>query len=271
MSSIDPRDFPEGFVIPTDPIQEAAQILANAQNILFITGAGLSADSGLAIFRGPGGLYENGCIEGVPIGEALSGPYFRQDPSLLWRWFAPSGRNMSSGRPNRGHEVITLFEQHRERVWVLTQNVDGFHTAAGSKNVIEIHGNMHRLLCVSCSYTVTVEDYSGLEIPPKCPDCAGVVRPNIVLFGENLPVDATEARERELQQGFEVLMYVGTTALFPYIFDPILEARRQEEVRTIEINPTDTQFTRFFDVKIALGAAEALDAIWDILSEQQSS
>jgi NAD-dependent deacetylase len=132
------------------------------------------------------------------------------------------------------------LEQVVPEVVVLTQNVDGFHTQAGSSEVIEIHGNLHRLRCVGCAWRDEVDDYSHLLIPPKCPDCGTLIRPDVVLFGEMLPLPAVSTLDRHLRKGFDVVFSIGTTSVFPYIADPIIRARHHQRL-TVEINPGDTQ------------------------------
>jgi len=242
--------------------ERAAELLRRAQNVLFITGAGISADSGLPTYRGVGGLYEGRATdEGIPIEVALSGQMFARDPALSWKYIRSIEEACRGAKFNRGHEVIAEIERARERVWTLTQNVDGFHRDAGATNVIEIHGDVHELLCTECDYRERVPDYSELEPLPLCPRCKSVVRPDVVLFGEMLPTAKIVVFENELRRGFDVVFSVGTTSVFPYIAGPVFIAARSG-VPTVEINPARTEVSDVVDVKIARGAAEALDAIW---------
>ncbi|MFH0877189.1 MAG: Sir2 family NAD-dependent protein deacetylase, partial [Candidatus Omnitrophota bacterium] len=141
-------------------------------------------------------------------------------------------------------------------------NIDGFHRDAGSKNVIEIHGDFHKLLCPECGWKATVKDYSAVDIPPRCPKCKHIVRPEVVFFGEMLPTDELEILYRELSKGFDIYFSVGTTSVFPYIQQPMIEARRCGKP-TIEINPSETEISHIVDIKLRLGAAQALAQIWD--------
>ena len=135
-------------------IDALVRILKKARSILFITGAGVSAESGIPTYRGIGGLYNVDTTEdGVAIEEALSASMLAKNPALTWKYLAQIGLAVQGARHNRAHEVIAEMESRFLRVWTLTQNVDGFHLAAGAKNVIEAHGNMHSLSCTRCSFT----------------------------------------------------------------------------------------------------------------------
>lgn len=238
-------------------------MLKNCQSILFITGAGISADSGLPTYRGIGGLYNDTVTdEGIPIETALAGETLSSRPEITWKYISLIEKNCREAAFNRGHEVIARMERLFKRVWVLTQNIDGFHQAAGSKNVIEIHGNMHKLRCMRCPWRAAVKDYSRLNIPPVCPECGNIARPEVVFFGEMLPENACQALARELSLGFDIYFSVGTTSVFPYIQQPIFEASSLKRP-TVEINPGQTRVSDIVDIKINMAAAAALSWIWD--------
>ncbi len=246
-----------------DQIEEITAILRRARSVLFITGAGLSADSNLPTYRGVGGLYNDDRTEdGVPIEVALSGHMLQHRADITWRHIRRIEEACRGATFNRGHEVIANLEKTLPRVWVLTQNIDGFHTLAGSRNIIDIHGDLRALACTACSFQTRVVEYSGLAKPvPICPLCSGVIRPEVVLFGEMLP-DAKVARlERELREGFDMVFSIGTSSLFPYIVEPVVRARF-DGTPTVEINPGTTDISRMVGYKLNAGAAEALDAIW---------
>jgi NAD-dependent deacetylase len=147
------------------------------------------------------------------------------------------------------------------RVWVLTQNVDGFHRDAGSRNIIEIHGNVHHLSCTRCAWHERVTDFSALAIPPYCQHCGGLVRPDVVLFGEWLPRAAMAEMTTQLERGFDLVFSVGTTSAFPYIAGPVVTARRAG-LPTVEINPGTTEVSHFAEYRIRAGARDALEALW---------
>ncbi|MCE5252096.1 NAD-dependent deacylase [bacterium] len=246
----------------SDRIDRVVDILRSSSRIFFITGAGISADSGLPTYRGIGGLYDNRTTdEGLSIEDALSGDTMELNPALTWKYLAQMEENCRRAKFNRAHEVIAEMERSFEAVWVLTQNIDGFHRAAGSRNVIDIHGDIHGLSCMSCDYRCDVEHYGGLEIPPRCPECDAYMRPEVVLFGEMLPFDKTGKIEQVWREGFDIVFSVGTTSVFPYIVQPVLLGRRMG-IPTVEINPGNTQVSDAVDIKIAGKAAATLDEIW---------
>ncbi len=244
-------------------IDRIADRLRVSDSILFITGAGLSADSGVPTYRGVGGMYDlDETEEGLPIEELLSGEMLESDPHVTWKYLAQIASACQGATFNSGHQLIARFEYALPRVWVLTQNVDGFHRAAGSCNVIDIHGDMHDLFCTDCDWQDQVEDFDELSIPPECPRCGGAVRPNVVLFGEMLPFDKVERLHTELAEGFDAIIAVGTSALFPYISEPVYTAA-QSETLTVEINPGETELSDVVDIALPLKASEALELIWD--------
>ena len=243
-------------------IESVAALLSRAKSVLFVTGAGISADSGLPTYRGIGGLYTDKAIEdGMPIEVVLSGEMMAKKPELTWKHIHEIELACRGARPNRGHEVLAQLQERIPRVVVVTQNVDGFHRQAGSKNVIEIHGDVHALRCTKCDWRDRVEDFAKLTLPPKCPQCRGLVRPDVVLFGEPLPAEPFTRLENELAAGFDVVFSVGTTAMFPYIARPILLAK-SEGRPTVEINPGDTDLSDLVDFRIKSSARAALRALW---------
>jgi NAD-dependent deacetylase len=231
--------------------------------VLFITGAGLSADSGLPTYRGPGGLYDAGRTTpyGLPVEMVLSGAMLAARPEVTWEFLQELERPTRDAVPNRGHRVIAEMEDQFEAVWTLTQNVDGLHRRAGSRRVLDVHGDLHELACTRCDHGARVPDYAGLEVPPRCPRCRGIIRPVVVLFGEELPEEKMTRLWSELEAGFDLVFSVGTTSSFPYIAAPVLLAR-ESGIPTVEINPGSTAVTSRVDVKIAGGAAEVLDRLW---------
>jgi NAD-dependent deacetylase len=242
-------------------IDAIVRILKKCRSILFITGAGVSADSGVPTYRGVGGLYNvETTEEGYSIEEALSGMMLAENPALTWKYLAQIGEAANGASPNRAHEVIVEMESHFPRVWTLTQNVDGFHRSAGSKNLIEAHGNMNSLSCTRCSYSVVTQEFGSLEIPPKCPECDALIRPDVVLFGEQLG-PGIEELQKQIELGFDIVFTVGTTSVFPYIQAPIYAARAMGNP-TVEINPCETTVSHEVDYRLAIGAAVALDEIW---------
>jgi NAD-dependent deacetylase len=247
-------------------IDAVVDLLRTAKSILFVTGAGISADSGLPTYRGIGGLYNDvDTAEGIPIEVALSGQMMQTRPELTWKYIHQIETSCRGATFNRAHEVLALAEGRFERAWVLTQNVDGLHRKAGSRNIIDIHGDVHDIICTQCSHRRTVADFSELAPSPRCPDCDGSLRPDVVLFGELLPLKKVAMMERELAKGFDVVFSIGTTSVFPYIAEPVIDAKRQG-TPTIEINPAETAVSHVVDIKLSMGGAAACDAIWRCLT-----
>ncbi len=245
-----------------DTIERIAGHLERARSILFITGAGMSADSGLPTYRGVGGLYDGGRTEeGFAIEEMLSGPMFRNNPAWTWKYLRQIEQACRGATFNRGHAVIAEMERHFPRVWTLTQNVDGFHHDAGSRNVIPIHGQLRRLRCTACAWHEVVTDYAHLADLPRCAGCSAVVRPDVVLFGEMLGEDNVREMKHQLREGFDIVFSVGTTSAFPYISYPV-DLALQRGKPSVEINPGTTPVSDLVRYRLAMGAAAALDAIW---------
>lgn len=243
-------------------IDALVRILHRSRSLLFITGAGISAESGIPTYRGIGGLYNvDTTEEGVSIEEALSASMLAENPALTWKYLAQIGMAVQGARHNRSHEVIAEMESHFHRVWTLTQNVDGFHRTAGSNNLIEAHGNMHSLSCTKCSHKESLAQFDAMEIPPKCRRCGALVRPDVVLFGELIDGPGIEHLSTELERGFDVVLSVGTTSVFPYIKAPLYLAKSKGKV-TVEINPSETTVSHVVDYRLAMPAGVALDEIW---------
>lgn len=245
---------------PDPALDRVAGWLREAERVLFVTGAGVSADSGLPTYRGVGGLYsEADTDEGLPIEVALSGRTFRSRPELCWKYIGQIEAACRGARPNGAHRVMAAL-QDRAEVVVLTQNVDGLHAEAGSREVIDIHGDIHELLCPACGWRRRVPDYAGLPLPPRCPTCRQVLRPDVVLFGEMLPTDKVERLMAELARGFDLVFSVGTTSVFPYIAEPVaLQGRLGRP--SVEINPGETEVSDLATVRLRTGAEATLEAL----------
>ncbi len=266
----------ENGAATVDPraVERLAEVLDRAHSVLFITGAGVSADSGLPTYRGVGGLYDAGTTaEGVPIEAALSGQMLSARPEICWKYMLQIERACRGAEPNRAHEVIAALQARAARGCLLTQNVDGLHRRAGSDPIIEIHGNLQHLHCTRCRWTSQVEDFRALEpnlgdqdrpAVPRCDACGHMIRPRVVLFGEMLPTGAIADLERELRAGFDAVVSVGTTSAFPYIAAPVLMAKQAGKA-TVEINPGQTEVSGLVDLRIRSGAAATFDALARVL------
>jgi NAD-dependent deacetylase len=241
-------------------VGDIAKVAKTARRLGFLTGAGISAESGLPTYRGIGGLYNEMTVdEGLPIEEVLSGPMFQRTPAVTWKYLAEIEHACRGGLPNEAHRIIAALERRFE-VCVITQNVDGFHRMAGSTNVIELHGNLAELFCTACGARSTEPDFSKLRIPPRCHACGAIQRPDVVLFGELLPTAAVARYQQQLDQGFDMLFAIGTNAIFPYIHEPVMDAPRLGCV-TVEINPDETVLSSAVSYRLATGAVHALRAI----------
>ncbi|MBF7731222.1 NAD-dependent deacylase [Pseudomonas sp. N040] len=250
-------------------IARVARAIECAERILVISGAGLSAESGLPTYRGIGGLYNGFTEDGLPIEQVLSGPVLRSQPALCWKYLAELGRACLGAQPNAGHLAIAELQRRKPQCWVLTQNIDGFHQRAGSpeERLICIHGAMQPLYCQSCAAeSETLEAALRGGLPPRCQACGGILRPPVVLFEEMLPEAALEQLYSELGKGFEVVLLVGTSASFPYIAEPVLRTR-QAGGFTAEINPDLTLLSHSVDVRLA---GRALDVLVNLLSHISS-
>ena len=249
-------------------IIRVAQAIEQAERILLITGAGLSADSGLPTYRGLGGLYNGHTDEGLPIEAALSGSMLQRDPALCWKYLAELGKACLSAQPNAGHRAIVELQRRKPECWLLTQNIDGYHRAAGSpaERLIEIHGELAPLYCQSCgAVDPQLAEHLSRPLPPKCRQCGGVLRPPVVLFEEMLPERAIGTLYAELRKGFTVVISIGTSASFPYIVEPVLRTR-QAGGFTAEINPTRTDLSAAVDVHLQ---SRALDVLPELLRHIQ--
>lgn len=243
-----------------DQLKEAAKLVQDSRRILVITGAGISAEAGLPTYRGVGGLYNDGRThEGMAIEDALSGETFEERPDLTWRYLTQIEAACRGTRPSRAHQILAELERSSEVV-ILTQNVDGLHTLAGSTNVIDIHGDYRDLRCTGCGATQRVEDYAGLQVPPRCEKCQGVIRPEVVLFGEMLPMRKLDKLAQESRKGFDLYLSIGTSSLFPYIAGPMLYAANNGKP-TIEINPVETTISPFMRFRFAQKAGEVLEQL----------
>ena len=242
-------------------IAAVARHLGQARRVLFITGAGISADSGLPTYRGVGGLYDSEITtEGLRIEEALSGELFALRPDITWKYLIQIEENCRGAQPNAAHRAIAMLQHHLDRVMVFTQNVDGLHRAAGSEEIVEIHGNLQGLACTVCAHEEVAGDMSGREIPPRCPACGGVLRPKVVLFGEALPEEELDRFIDAFQEGFDMVFSIGTSSIFPYIVEPVVFAA-SSGIPTVEINPARTQLSDIVDFYLPLGAADAMTRI----------
>ncbi|MDX2469180.1 MAG: NAD-dependent deacylase [SAR324 cluster bacterium] len=241
-------------------IQAAKEALRQATRILVITGAGISAEAGLPTYRGISGLYnDDKTIEGLHIEEALSGEILKARPEITWKYLLQIEEACRAAKPSKAHLILAELEKAKE-VTILTQNIDGFHQRAGSSKVIDIHGNLYDLYCSACGEKFTLASFETLALPPVCTKCGGPVRPDVVFFGEMLSQIKMGELYEEQQKGFDLVLSIGTTSLFPYIAEPVVYAHRLG-VTTIEINPEATPVTDFSTFAFQAGATETLEKL----------
>jgi NAD-dependent deacetylase len=247
--------------------EDLLDVLRSIRSMGVITGAGVSAESGIQTYRGKGGLYDDE-EEGDRTVEALSGPTLRRDPDRTWRVVAELARRSVAARPNPAHEAFAALEEHLERFVLLTQNVDGLHRAAGSKNIIDIHGDVLDTRCMQCDATdrLTPEALRGLDAAPRCDACNGTMRPDAVLFGEMLPGHKLARIQREFYDDPpDVVLIAGTTAVFPYIAEPVVHAARMGRP-TIEVNPEPTMLSDLVRWWLQAPAGDAMPAVLDAVT-----
>jgi NAD-dependent deacetylase len=236
--------------------QRLVDRLRSVRSVGAITGAGVSRGSGLPTYRGKGGIYDDP-EEGDRTVEALSGPTLAADPDRTWRAVASLARQAQDARPSAAHRALAGIEHAVERFVLLTQNVDGLHQAAGSRNVIDIHGDVLDTRCLSCAAGGRLErdELIALEQTPRCGECGGPLRPHVVLFGELLPPDKVQRIADEFHRNVpDLLMIAGTTAMFPYIVEPVYTAVASGRL-TVEINPEITQTSSVVEFSLR-GAAD---------------
>ena len=216
--------------------------LAAARSLTVLTGAGISADSGVPTFRGADGLWRNFRAEELATPEA-----FDRDPRLVWEWYNWRRELLATKTPNPAHDAVVELERRPHNFWLITQNVDGLHRAAGSQRLSEIHGNIWMVRCTACG---RVEDNREVPIPilPACPSCAGLLRPHIVWFGESLfPEDLR--RCAEALRTCDVLLVIGTSGLV-YPAAGFASLAKQSGAFVAEINVETTQQSGMVDLSL---------------------
>jgi NAD-dependent deacetylase len=232
-------------------LEHAANLLRSAKKVAVLTGAGISAESGLATFRGAGGLWEGHRVEEVATPRA-----FERDPALVWRFYNLRRANLATVQPNPGHRALVDLETRLGANFTLvTQNVDGLHQAAGSKNVLEIHGALRRVRCTRC----TRESDRGIESladVPRCEKCDGMLRPAVVWFEEELPKQVWRDSV-EVVYGSECFLVVGTSAVvYPAAW--LIEAAKNGGAHVIEVNLERTAASDRADVVLLGPSGEML-------------
>ena len=245
-------------------IGEAAKLLARSRFAIAFTGAGISAESGVPTFRGFNGLWKMHRPEELATPEA-----FRKDPHLVWSFYKWRMDLIRKARPNRAHYALAELERMGILKAVITQNVDDLHREAGSRNVLELHGNIFRVRCTSCSYRENLKESGRLDEflkerdLPKCPRCGSLLRPDVVWFGEPLPRKSLEEAFR-LAERADLVLVIGTSGVvYPAAYVP--QIVKETGGKVIEINPEESGITPIADVFIRGKAGEVMGELLELV------
>lgn len=237
-------DFPDKLI----------SVLASARSVVVLTGAGISAESGIKTFRDPDGLWSK-----FNPAELASMEGFMSNPELVWDWYQHRRDIINNSQPNPGHYAIAEMQGLFNNFTLVTQNVDRLHQRAGSNDVIELHGNIIDNYCVSCKSPHSEVIDSGVKDTPKCLKCGGLIRPAVVWFGEMLPEEALLKAERASQKS-DVFFTVGTSAeVYPAANLPMIA--KDSGALVIEINPNMTSISNYLDYSFRMQSGTALPLI----------
>lgn len=218
--------------------------MAGCSAVSALTGAGISAESGVPTFRGNEGLWAKFRPEDLASMDA-----FLSNPKIVWEWYNWRRELMAKVTPNDGHRALAMCETLFDRFTLITQNVDGLHAEAGSQTVLELHGNIHRNKCVDCNQPIDTEVTIDPKQIPTCGQCGGKIRPDVVWFGEMLDEEVTD-RAFSAAEESQVFLVVGTSALVhPAASLPLVAKRGGATV--VEINIEETPLTPLADFHIA--------------------
>ncbi len=241
--------------------EEAARIIYAASHVVALVGAGISVESGIPPFRGPGGLW-------TKYGEPDLRDYerFQENPKRWWEdRISGTGSYkelldaLAQAKPSPGHTALKEMEDLGYLSHIITQNIDNLHQETGSRAITEIHGNRTKLRCVGCGQRWPLDQQSLEELPPTCPDCGGVAKSDTVMFGEQIPRDAMESCIVQTQM-CDCMLLVGTSAtVYPAAGFP-LDVKRGGG-RLIEVNPNETPLTELSDVVLRAPAGESLSQV----------
>lgn len=229
-------------------LKQAKDQLKNANKLAILTGAGISAESGIPTFRGNEGLWRTYRAEDLATPQA-----YASNPKLVWEWYQMRFATVMAAEPNAAHHALAKLERSKN-LTLVTQNVDGLHARALSTNVLELHGNLMHSRCEHCGHL----DVLALQfsIPPFCSQCQHRARPNVVWFGETLPQEVFEQAIRAFAQT-ELAIIIGTSALVEPAAS-LARLAKQEGAYVIEINPDKTPLSAIADFSLPMGAAEGL-------------
>ena len=229
-------------------IKKAGRDLASSKNVIALTGAGISVESGIPPFRGKGGIWEK--IDPMEFAHIDT---FMKEPAKVWNVLLKDMKEIiDKAKPNDGHNGLAELEKLGILKAVITQNVDGLHQKAGNRDVIEFHGNFAWQRCLECNKVCETSKIDLTQIPPRC-ECGGIYRPECVFFGEMIPPNHL-IRSRELASTCDIMLVIGTSALVqPAAYMPVIA--KQNGAKVIEINPEKTPMTKSVSDYIIMGQA----------------
>jgi NAD-dependent deacetylase len=218
--------------------KDFSERLETAENIVFFTGAGISAESGIPTFRGKDGIWNK-----LNPRELANFNAFLENPRLVWEWYNHRKKIIHDSLPNKGHLAIAEFQNYFASVSVITQNIDNFHARAGSRTVYELHGSIERNYCIKCrtEYNTELDFSSGV---PEC-RCGGLIRPDVVWFGEYLPQDQFKKSEAA-SVGSDIFFIVGTTAIV-YPAASLIFSAKENGAYLAEVNIEETEVSSICD------------------------
>jgi NAD-dependent deacetylase len=236
---------------------ELRRRFATAKSVFVLTGAGVSAESGVPTFRGGG---DSAVWKGLPFDIISSGQMVQRDLPAVWEWFDYRRGLLSSLSPNPAHQTIAKWQDKFPKFTLVTQNIDGLHQQAGSTKVIELHGSIWRARCITCDFRHAI-DRSGLR-PNACQECGDHLRPDVVLFGEMLPVGALESATA-MAADSDLCFVVGTSALV-YPAAGLPEIAKSAGAYVCEVNPERTPLSSLCDEVITGKAGEVLPLLTEL-------
>lgn len=248
----------------SSPIQAASDILHHSRHVIALTGAGISTPSGIPDFRSPGsGIWDN--VDPYQVASLYA---FKQDPHPFFQWIQPLARIMMEAKPNPAHLALAYMEKHGPLEGVITQNIDLLHSKAGSKKVYEVHGHMREATCQNCHAVYPLEPLLPHFIAsgdiPYCPVCGGVLKPNVILFGEVPPIQVMQAAQREALACDAMIVAGSSLEVSPVNELPRLA--KQTGAKIIYVNLNSTHLDYLADVIIHADVADVLPMLADSLS-----
>ena len=218
-----------------------------------LTGAGISAESGIPTFRGQNGLWREYKPEELATPEA-----FARDPKLVWEWYNWRRELIGKARPNNGHKALVELEVRKRNFTLITQNVDGLHDLAGNGKILKLHGDIWRMRCIKCGSNWPDRRATLPKLPPHCA-CGGLARPGVVWFGEPLPEGMMMEAEHAVESS-QLLLVVGTSAVV-YPAAGLIPLAKARGVKVIEVNPESTPFSEMVDCSLRGPAGAILPAL----------